>query len=272
MTELIFLGTGAITPERPGDHTAMLIQHGPARILLDAGPAVMMQLDRAGVSPEQITHIYFSHHHGDHILGSPMFMFYPRLRYLMGARPTIDAWLELVEVAYPRYLLKVADDFAFQLLEEGETEPVAAVDDVSITQVQTLHVPELPAFAARFDFAPTDAAPGFSIVYSGDTRPTQAVVDLAQGADLLIHEATAAESLGMSNWGVHSTAREAGRIAAAAGAKALALVHRMSGPAEVWMQEAGAEFSGQIFVPQAGDRFKLPDDLSRKPTTWYKKA
>ncbi len=258
MTELIFLGTGAITPERPGDHTAMLIAHGAARILLDAGPAVLMQLDGVGVSPAEITHIYFSHHHGDHILGSPMFMFYPRLRYLLGARPTIDAWLELVEVVYPRYLLKVADDFAFQLLEEGETEPVAAVADVSVTQVQTQHVPELPAFAARFDFAPTDTAPGFSIVYSGDTTPTEAVADLARGADLLIHEATAAETLGMSNWGVHTTAREAGEIAAKAGVKALAMVHRMPGPADVWAQEAGAEFSGQIFVPQAGDRIKLP--------------
>ena len=258
MTELIFLGIGAITPEHPGDHTAMLIQHGPARILLDAGPAVLMQLDRVGVSPDQITHIYFSHHHGDHILGSPMFMFYPRLRYLMAARPTIDGWLELVEAVYPRYLLKVADDFAFQLLEEGKTEPVPAVDDISITQVQTQHVPELPAYAARFDFAPTDTTPAFSVVYSGDTTPTEAVVSLAKGADLLIHEATAAESLGQSNWGVHTTAREAGGIAAEAGVKALALVHRMPGPPEVWVQEAGEQFAGPIFAPLAGDRLKLP--------------
>jgi len=262
MTELIFLGTGAITPERPGEHTAMLIQHGPAHILLDAGPAVLMQLDHVGVSPDQITHIYFSHHHGDHILGSPMFMFYPRLRYLLAARPTIDAWLELVEVVYPRYLLKVADDFAFQLLEEGKTEPVAAADDISITQVQTQHVPELPAYAARFDFAATDTTAGFSVVYSGDTTPTEAVVSLAKGADLLVHEATASETLGQSNWGVHTTAREAGQIAAKAGVKALALVHRMPGPPDVWIKEASEHFAGLIFAPQAGDRLKLPEALS----------
>jgi len=262
MTELIFLGTGAITPERPGDHTAMLIKHGPARILLDAGPAVLMQLDRVGVSPDQITHVYFSHHHGDHILGSPILLFYHRMRYLMGAQPTLEGWLMLMEAVYPNYLPKVADELAFLFLEEGKTEPVPAVDDISITQVQTQHVPELPAYAARFDFASTDTSPAFSIVYSGDTTPTDAVVNLARGADLLIHEATAAESLGMSNWGVHSTAREAGRIAAEAGVKALALVHRMPGPADVWAQEAGEAFSGQIFVPQAGDRLKLPGDIT----------
>ena len=258
MTELVFLGTGAITPERPGDHTAVLIQHGPARILLDAGPAVLMQLDRVGVSPDQITHVYLSHHHGDHILGSPILLFYHRMRYLLGAQPTLEGWLMLVEVVYPEYLHKVADELAFLFLEEGKTEPVPAVDDISITQVQTQHVPELPAFAARFDFAATDATPAFSLVYSGDTTPTAAVANLARGADLLIHEATAAETLGMSNWGVHSTAREAGRIAAEAGVKALALVHRMPGPADAWAAEAGEEFTGQIFVPQAGDRLKLP--------------
>ena len=263
MTELIFLGTGAITPERPGDHTAMLLTHGPARILLDAGPAVMMQLDRVGVSPDQITHIYFSHHHGDHILGSPIFLFYHRMRYLMGAQPTLEGWLMLMEAVYPEYLPKVADELAFLFLEEGKTEPVPAVDDISITQAQTQHVPELPAYAARFDFAPTDTAPAFSIVYSGDTTPTAAVTNLARGADLLIHEATASETLGMSNWGVHSTAREAGRIAAEAGVKALAMVHRMPGPADVWAQEAGEAFSGRIFVPQAGDKLKLPDDLTQ---------
>ena len=258
MTELIFLGTGAITPERPGDHTAMLIKHGPAHILLDAGPAVMMQLDHVGVTPDQITHIYFSHHHGDHILGSPIFLFYHRMRYLLGAQPTLEGWLMLMEAVYPNYLPKVAEELAFLFLEEGKTEPVPAAPDISITQVQTQHVPELPAYAARFDFAPTDTAPGFSIVYSGDTTPTEAVRDLAQGADLLIHEATAAETLGMSSWGVHSTAREAGRIAAEAGVKALAMVHRLPGPAEAWLAEAGEHFSGMILAPQAGDSLHLP--------------
>ena len=258
MTELIFLGTGAIMPERAGDHTALLIRHGPARILLDAGPAVMMQLDRVGISPQQITHIYFSHHHGDHILGSPIFVFYHRMRYLLGARPTLEAWLMLMEVVYPGYLPKVAEELAFLFLEEGKSVPIPGVDDISITLARTPHAEELPAYAARFDFAPTDARPGFSLVYSGDTTPSQAVVDLAQAADLLIHEATAAETLGQTTAGVHTSAREAGQVAAAAGVKALALVHRLAGDPQVWRQEAGESFQGPIWVPQAGDRLHLP--------------
>ncbi len=84
------------------------------------------------------------------------------------------------------------------------------------------------------------------------------MVNLAQGADLLIHEATAAESLNMRNGGVHSTAREAGQVAATAGVGALALVHRMPGPPEAWIQEASEAFGGLIFAPQAGDRLRFP--------------
>jgi hypothetical protein len=40
--------------------------------------------------------------------------------------------------------------------------------------------------------------------------------------------------------------------------KALALVHRMPGPPEVWVKEAGEQFAGPIFAPLAGDRLKLP--------------
>jgi len=258
MTELIFLGAGAIMPDHPGDHTALLIQHGPHRILLDAGPAVMMQLDRIGVSPHQITHIYFSHQHGDHILGSPIFLFYHRMRYLMAAQPVLEAWFMLMEVVYPDYLPKVADELAFLFLEEGKSEPLPVADDISITLARTDHTPNIPAYAARFDFAATDTTPRFSIVYSGDTRPSQGVVDLARGADLLIHEATAAESLGQKTGGVHSTAREAGRVAAQAGVKALALVHRLAGDPEAWRREAEESFEGRILTPQAGDKIHLP--------------
>ena len=250
MTELIFLGTGAITPERPGDHVSMLLRHNDANILLDAGPAIMMQLAHAGIMPTQVTHIAFSHHHGDHMLGSPMFMFYPRLRHLMAAAPTLEAWRALVEVVYPRYFDKVADYFHFLMLDEDSPTPVPDLPDVRMTLTRTEHVPELPAYAMRFDF------PQCSLVYSGDTTPAEAVVKLAAGADWLIHEATAAETLGQQSWGVHTTAREAGQIAARAGVKNLALVHRMPGPTEIWVQEAGAHFSGRILAPQAGDTVK----------------
>lgn len=70
------------------------------------------------------------------------------------------------------------------------------------------------------------ARPGRLVVFTGDTRPCAAVVDAAQGADLLIHEATFGEDeKERARETGHSTAREAAQVALAANARRLVLSH-----------------------------------------------
>ena len=70
------------------------------------------------------------------------------------------------------------------------------------------------------------ARPGRKVLYTGDTRPVAAVRDAADGADLLIHEATFAEDeKARADETGHTTARQAAELAKAAGALRLVLTH-----------------------------------------------
>jgi ribonuclease Z len=263
MTELIFLGTGAIRPATPGDHTAMLLRHSDVNLLLDAGPAVLMQLHRAGIDPVAITHVYFSHQHGDHIVGSVVLPFYHGHRTLIAAAPVLEAWRQLMHVVYPGLLAMLEPEITYHPLPCDHAHPCPSLPGVTV-RLALAHHGNVPAYAIRLDFPPVAKEgwrAGFSLVYSGDTTPSEAVAELAAGADLLIHEATYLESYGDDVSEVHTSARAAGVIAQAAGVTCLALVHRSAGDPADWRKEAAATFSGSILTPLAGDRLSLPDDL-----------
>ncbi len=105
--------------------------------------------------------------------------------------------------------------------------------------------------------------PGRRVVYSGDTRPTDAVVEAADGADLLIHDGTFAEDRAdRARQTGHSTAREAAAVANEAGAKRLAITHistRYGAGADPLAEELAATFAGETcFVARDGMRAAVP--------------
>ncbi len=104
-----------------------------------------------------------------------------------------------------------------------------------------------------------EARDGRVVVFSGDTRPCAGTEEAARGADLLIHEATFChEDAPRALETRHSTAREAGALAARAGVRMLALTHVSTRvqPREV-RREAEREFPG-VIVPRDFDQVEIP--------------
>src|ERR1043166_4279394 len=103
--------------------------------------------------------------------------------------------------------------------------------------------------------------PGRVIVFTGDTRPCAGVVDAAQGADLLIHEATfGEEEKERAKETGHSTAREAAQVALAAKARRLVLSHvsaRYSISADELVKEAREVFKETV-VAKDGMTIEVP--------------
>src|ERR1043166_7742165 len=114
-------------------------------------------------------------------------------------------------------------------------------------------------------FQPSDFVgprrPGRLVVFTGDTRPCAGVVDAAQGADLLIHEATfGEEEKDRAKETGHSTAREAAQVALAAKGRRLVLSHvsaRYSISAEELVKEAREVFR-ETTVAKDGMTIEIP--------------
>ena len=120
------------------------------------------------------------------------------------------------------------------------------------------HPPVVPAFAFRCDTADR------SIVFSGDTAPCAALVELARGADVLVHEVlyepaldaicgrlANATRLRQHLRASHTMQHEVGAIARDAGVKCLVLAHFVPAESvadEAWRDAAAAEFKGEIVL------------------------
>lgn len=140
-------------------------------------------------------------------------------------------------------------------------EPVDVYEDdrVKVTTILVQHAPIFPALAYRFD---TDDG---SVVFSGDTGPTDNLVRLAQGADVLVHEViskewvdqefphprTPGQEAGIQHLlGAHTEAGTVGSIAERAAVGTLVLNHFVpqTWPAQKWKKAARQGFSGQVIV------------------------
>jgi ribonuclease Z len=299
--ELVVLGTSSQVPTRTRNHTGHVLHWDDEVILFDPGEGTQRQMVLAGVSAPSLHRICLTHAHGDHCLGLPGVLARRALdhaarpvvlHYPAAAQADVDALRRAgapngTGDALERPVLAdgvVAETTAWRLvalaldhrvpavgyrLEERDTrrmlpERLAAFGvrgpDVGVLQ-RVGHL-DVGGRRLRLDEV-SEPRRGQVFAFVMDTRWCAGAVALAQGADLLVVEATflhrdadIAASYG------HLTARQAGELAAQGGVRRLVLTHfsqRYGDDAAPFVAEAAAVFDGEIVGARDLDRVEVPE-------------
>ena len=229
-----FLGTSGALASAARDNTSLVVEADGAAVLLDCGGAAVHRLYRLGLDPLALTHVVVTHLHVDHAYGLPSLV---RQSMLLARTAPLTVVCRPEHVEPLGTLLRL-----FNLWQRPGAFPLtlAPIDlaagvrafstgGLSVSTAPNAHG-AMPNFAVR-----VEAAGAGALVYSSDTLPCDAVVELARGARTLVHEASYLERDRDPGHAVaHSTGAEAGAIAAQAGVERLILTH------------VGAEYHGDV--------------------------
>jgi len=297
--DIVFLGTSGSAPTARRAPSALLVRRGGERLLFDCGEGTQRQLLQSSVGLVDLREIFLTHFHLDHWLGLPGMLktFALRDRQLpltvYGPPGLKDLFRELRRVigrlSYPFELVEVRagevlerDDYRVLVVpvaHGGAAVGYALVEEprpgrFDVDTADALGIPAGPERGALQrgesvtlpdgrvltpDAVLGPARAGRTIVYSGDTAPSEVLQALAEHADVLVHEATFTEEEGIrAAETMHSTALQAAELARAAGVRLLALTHvspRYFGPELV--REAREIFANTV-VPRDFDVVDVP--------------
>lgn len=211
-----FLGTGAAVSDIDRVTTMLAVESGGHHILIDCGSNVFPRMVRAGLDPTTLSAIVLTHEHPDHVSSFPLLI---EQLWLMGRREPIPVYapesaVRVVKAMYHAFDYTGWDglpDIHWNVINEAPLTPFLEVGPFRLLASPVDH--PVPTVGLRIE------AEGRAVSYSADTSKCQNVIELARGADLLVHEATG------SIPGVHASPEEAAEVAAAAGVERLALVH-----------------------------------------------
>jgi ribonuclease Z len=250
----------------PGQtNSSFLVRAGQSTILIDSGPAVLQQLAAVGVSPGEITHVFYTHRHGDHMLGYPMLMLWwaisaPKDLYwptLIGSEITMRSLGAAMRSVYGAEIAILTESAKRIMLPQTEPSTLQLTPAIRLRTWPMQHSKFAPDLGVRIE------TEGKALAFTGDTLPCENIVELACNADLLVHDSSYSATLNPEYAaGVygHSTAQICARNARDANVKHLALVHidaMYQGKLPVFLAEAEREFPGRVSIPTSGTLFSF---------------
>ncbi len=293
---VVFCGAGSPMPDPRRSGPCIAVIAGTTLVIVDAGTNGARNLLRMGVRPGRIEALFLTHFHSDHIDGLGELAMQ---RWIGAARteplpvygpPGVEQVVEGFNLAYTA-------DFGYRTAHHGADiappsgagslaalfpaprpgDPIQVWSDqgLTVTAFQVGHEPVDPAVGYRFEYG------GRTLVISGDTRAVAEVVAVANGADLLLHEALAPDLVTLLSevaaaagqpgiakitrdiLDYHASPIEAAQIAAEAGVDSLVLYHivpplLVPGAEAAFVRGVRQVYDGKVTVARDGTVVSLP--------------
>jgi len=242
---LWLVGTSGAVPDAQRDHVSLVVADAGHLILIEAGGSPWHRLRRMGLDPMRLRGVFLSHRHPDHLHGLPVLLMGLWLRrradplWIAGPADAVERARALLEL-FEGHTWSGMFPVAWRPIPLAPGAVVEATEGVRLIAAPVAH--SVPTLALRIELPEGAAA------YSADTAPCPEMIRLAQGADVLIHEAT-------GSYPGHTPPEGAGWVAREAGVRRLVLVHV---PPEVdeeeWKARARQAFAGPVEIGRDGMR------------------
>lgn len=272
------LGTGTPKPSMERFGPSILVEAGPTKFVFDAGRGATQRLAQIGVGFAEITGVFLTHLHSDHVVGLPDLWLTGWLvgrrtnpLRLWGPAGTHDLAVHLQAAFGFDQQIRIADDKApasgsgLQGIEVSEG-PVFDSAGVKVTAFAVDHGPVRPALGYRIDYR------GHSVVLSGDTRLSPNLIAHAQDVDLLVHEVAAAtpadyaaNALSRSVLAHHTTPIEAAEVFSRTRPKLAVYSHivlRPGMPDGDLLPQTRAGYAGPLILGEDLMRFTVGDSVT----------
>jgi ribonuclease Z len=200
--KVTLLGTGSPLPVIERFGPSILVEANGDKLLFDVGRGASIRLWQSGVALGDVSAVFFTHLHSDHVAGFPDFWLTSMIPNRFGHRSealhvygpagTTDMMTHLIQAYAADIHFREADArapaAAAEIVPTDIKEGVVyEKNGVKVTAFDVDHgEPIKPALGYRIDYA------GHSVVLSGDTRPNENLIRYAAGCDVLFHEVAAA--------------------------------------------------------------------------------
>lgn len=211
--KVTLLGTGTLTPSLDRFGPSTLVEAGGQKLLFDCGRGASQRLWQLKIPLGQVNRLFLTHLHSDHTVGipdvwltgwtsppfgrrtAPMRVWGPAgTKEMMGNLEKAFSW----DIQTRRQERNKSDSGIILKASDIQQGIIYNEGGVIVTAFLVKHADFIKeTFGYRVDFA------GHAVVISGDTRYNENLIQVAKGADVLLHEVAATKEISTNGVPAH---------------------------------------------------------------------